>query len=405
MLDTLSLNFLDSHFTLAAAAANIAGSTQTGADLAKQFAEDFWSNVFKMGIFGRVAQASMYIAGAGIIYKGYYLLQDIGKNTLDIQKIVGSLLSVILVFLMLTNSGQISMYTVLGLRNYSNSVSDKIINGIASDFQNLQTTRSFGDSVMAQPHFIAFQKQLDVCAPQADPNCFIAAISILRGKLQTDNITDPSILNKVIEIQKDANDAALKAAGGDVNANKSFLEKTGESISLLTNPGDALQHLIEVILTGLAIAFYIAIELTLLLFGFTFPINVALSLFDPAPLKSWFGNFWTLVNAKLCFSIVVGIIVYLQLWAETKDGGIGIIVIELLMAIFAPVLTFFYCQGSALALAGAMNSMATAPVRGAMGAGMKALGQFGGGMAKGAGIGAKGAGKRTGAALARQFKR
>ena len=73
MLDILSLNFLDSHFTLAAAAANIAGSTQTGADLAKQFAEDFWSNVFKMGIFGRVAQASMYIAGAGIIYKGYYI--------------------------------------------------------------------------------------------------------------------------------------------------------------------------------------------------------------------------------------------------------------------------------------------------------------------------------------------
>jgi hypothetical protein len=36
---------------------------------------------------------------------------------------------------------------------------------------------------------------------------------------------------------------------------------------------------------------------------------------------------------------------------------------------------------------------------------MKALGQFGGGMAKGAGVGAKGAGKRTGAALARQFKR
>jgi ABC-type multidrug transport system fused ATPase/permease subunit len=401
MLDILS----DSHFTLAAASANIAGSTQTGADIAKQFAEDFWSNIFKMGIFGRVAQASLLIAGAGVIYKGYYLVREIGKNVLDTEKVIGSLMSIILVLLMLTNSGQISMYTVLGLRNYSNNVSDTILNGIASDFQKLQTTRSFGDSVMAQPHFIAFQKQLDTCAAKADPDCFRVAISILRGKLQSDNITDPAILNKVIEIQADANAAALKAAGGDVNANKSFVEKTGDSISLLTNPGNLAQHLIEILLTGLAIAFYIAIELTLLVFGFTFPINVALSLFDPAPLKSWFGNFWTLVNAKLCFSIVVGIIVYLQLWAETKDGGIGIFVIELLMAIFAPVLTFFYCQGSALALAGAMNSMASAPVRGAMGAGMKALGQFGGGMAKGAGIGAKGAGKRTGAALARQFKR
>ena len=399
MLDTLT------HLTLAAASANIAASTQTGADIAKQFAEDFWSNVFKMGIFGRVAQASLLIAGAGVIYKGYYLVREIGKNVLDTEKVIGSLMSIILVLLMLTNSGQISMYTVLGLRNYSNNVSDKIINGIASDFQKLQATRSFGDSVMAQPHFITFQKQLDTCAAKADPDCFRVAISILRGKLQSDNITDPAILNKVIEIQKDANDAALKAAGGDVNANKSFIEKTGDSISLLTNPGNLAQHLIEILLTGLAIAFYIAIELTLLVFGFTFPINVALSLFDPAPLKNWFGNFWTLVNAKLCFSLVVGVIVYLQLWAETKDGGIGIFVIELLMAIFAPVLTFFYCQGSALALAGAMNSMASAPVRGAAGAGMKALGQFGGGMAKGAGIGAKGAGKRVGKSLATAFQK
>jgi hypothetical protein len=94
----------------------------------------------------------------------------------------------------------------------------------------------------------------------------------------------------------------------------------------------------------------------MLLFGLTFPINVALSLFDPAPLKSWFGNFWTLVNAKFCFSIITGIIVYLQLWMETNNGNIGIFVIQILLAIFAPVATFFYCQGSALALAGAMNS-------------------------------------------------
>ena len=218
------------NLTLAAASANIAGSTQTGADLANQFAEDFWSNVFKMGIFGRVAQASLLIAGAGVIYKGYYFFQEISKNVLDIEKVIGSLMAVILVFIMLNNSGQISMYTVLGLRNYSNNVSDKIINGIASDFQKLQATRSFGDSVMAQPHFIAFQKQLDTCAAKADPDCFRVAISILRGKLQSDNITDPAILNKVIEIQADANAAALKAAGGDVNANKSFVEKTGDSI-------------------------------------------------------------------------------------------------------------------------------------------------------------------------------
>jgi hypothetical protein len=123
----------------------------------------------------------------------------------------------------------------------------------------------------------------------------------------------------------------------------------------------------------------------MLIFGLTFPINLALSLFDPAPLKSWIGNFWSLINAKLCFSIIVGIIVYLQLWMKSSSNGfaqIGLFVIEFLLAIFAPVATFFYCQGSALALAGALNSALSAPIRGVAGGSMRAGGAMISGGAK-----------------------
>lgn len=81
-----------------------------------------------------------------------------------------------------------------------------------------------------------------------------------------------------------------------------------------------------------------------------------------------------------------------------------LIIIGLLMAFYAPVLTFFYVQGSALALAGAMNSMSTAPIRGVAGglkgAAGRAAGTFMGGVMKGAGVG--GMGKSLGQKLARK---
>jgi hypothetical protein len=170
------------------------------------------------------------------------------------------------------------------------------------------------------------------------------------------------------------------------------------------------------ILTALTMCFYLALELTLILFGLTFPINIALSLFDSAPLKSWFGNIWLLINAKLCFCIIIGIISYLQLWVQTNSSNVFLsmllIVIELLMAFYAPIVTFFYVQGSALALAGAMNAMPGSVVGGAAkgvgGAVGKvaggAAGAFMGGAMKGSGVGKMGQnfGKRVAQKLSRK---
>ena len=121
----------------------------------------------------------------------------------------------------------------------------------------------------------------------------------------------------------------------------------------------------------------------MLIFGLLFPINLTLSLFDSSSLKSWIGGFWTLVNAKLCFSIIIGIIVQLQAWMENKNGSPGLFVIELLMAVFAPVLTFFYCQSSALALASAISNLSNMPLRGAGAAAGRGVGAIGRGAASG----------------------
>jgi hypothetical protein len=78
---------------------------------------------------------------------------------------------------------------------------------------------------------------------------------------------------------------------------------------------------------------------------------------------------------------VTGIIVYFQLWAEKANyaAAMGMFVIELMFAIFSPFITYYYCQGSSLALAGAIGSAMAAAGAG-VGIGTKKAG--------GAGIGA-----------------
>ena len=412
--------FIDTQFYLGAT--NIAASAQTGANFALNFSQNFWSQIFSMGIFGRIAQVSLIIAGFGVIYRGYYFTKEIGSNSLDMEKVITSILTLIFVYLMLYNGGKLSMQTVMAMRNLGDGLGTQIMNGIAYDFQMLQATRTLIPVEAAQPHLATFKSELDKCAPKAKVECFDRALANLKQKVASNPAQDTLLNTKITDIEADL--ASLAASQSVAPATPSLspssspspsvtaedernvLQKIQDSASSMANAlpaalSNAFDALVQLILTGLAIAFYLAIELTLLVFGFTLPINIGLSLFDPGPIKNWIGNFWLLVNAKLCFCIIVGIVVYLNLWAQSTSVGVMtffVMAIQLLIAIYAPVLTFFYCQGSALALAGAMNSIASAPIRGAMGGMGRAAGALGGGM--GAGIG-KSVSRRLGGALSR----
>jgi hypothetical protein len=403
------------------AAADIASASRNGSKLASTFASDFWSNIFQMGLFGRVVTAALPIAGAGVIYKGYNFYQDLSQNVLDLRKLITGILSIVLVWLMLSKSGQYSMYTVIGLRNYTGTLSDTLMAGISTDFQVMEASRGSniaagGDAefqTQTQPALQVFQDELNRCrtAITRNPSCISNAFVNLENDIATLQLpSSPSLTafsNKINTLKADAT-TAQAAVTNNPQAGNGLLDRVFDGakalVSVVTDPGNVFQQIILLLLTGLAIAFFFAIELSLLIFGLTFPINLALSLFDPAPLKSWIGNFWSLINAKLCFSIIVGIIVYLQLWMKSSSNGfaqIGLFVIEFLLAIFAPVATFFYCQGSALALAGALNSGLSAPMRGVAGGVGKTLGAIGGGAAKSFG---KGVASRTTRIASRNLK-
>ena len=414
MLD--SSLFLDIHFHLAAA--SIAEAANGGSTIAAKISTGFWDQIFSMGLFGRISLAAWTIAGIGVIYKGYYYLEDIRKNTLDIDKVVGSLMALILTILMLQNNG-LAMNAVKGMRELGRSINETVMTGIAADLATLQSTRALNTVNSSQPFFQTFRDSLKTCAPQARASCYQTAVAQLQANVATLNPPDPEVNRVVNEITTTYNSIAnsqiaANTASASTTINPalpnsgssswdSFQSAAANIADNVTNaPAKLVEGIIIMLLTALTICFYLALELTLILLGLTFPINIALSLFDSGPIKSWFGNYWLLINAKLCFCIIIGIISYLQLWVQTNSDNaflsLLLIVIGLLMAFYAPILTFFYVQGSALALAGAMNSIGTAPIRGVAGGiksaagkvGGAAAGQFVGGLMRGAGVGRMG---------------
>ncbi len=414
--------FLDINFHLAAA--NIMEAANSGSDIAAKLSKGFWDEIFSMGLFGRIAGAAWTIAGIGVIYKGYYYLQDIGKNTLDIDKVVGSLMALLLTVLMLQNNG-LAMNTVKGMREFGRSINETVMAGIAADLASLQSTRALNTVNSSQPFFSTFRDSLKTCAPQAQANCYQRAVAQLQADVATLNPPDPEVnrvVNKIVQTYNDIANSQIASGTTPANTTINPVGSTATPLSwdsfkstaigavdsVVNAPANLVEGIIIMLLTALTMCFYLALELTLILLGLTFPINIALSLFDSAPLKNWFGNFWLLINAKLCFCIIVGIISYLQLWVQTNSNNIFLsmllIIIGLLMAFYAPIITIFYVQGSALALAGAINSMSTAPVRGVAG-GLKSVagksaGAFMGGLLKGVGVGSMG--KKLGQKLARK---
>ncbi len=393
LLEVLNLDTL----LIAAGTADIAGATRDASAIALGFAKGFWSNIFSMGLFGRICLAVKPILFAGVIYKGWQIIEETANNNkFEPSRFISSILSLLFVFLMLNNSGQIAFYSVLGLRNYTSNVSDTLLAGISQDFQAFAPLTALSGKINSKPVLQAFQRELRTCAAARanSPNCVSTAIGNLEVALGNKGITtanDPQLFAQITELKNEALIAEANTA--TAVADKNIIEQALDVVGNWTDVGNLFQHIIEVLLTGVAFAFFLALEITLLLFGLIFPINLTLSLFDPSPLKSWIGNFWTLVNAKLCFSIITGIIVQLQAWMETNSGNVGLFVIELLLAVFAPIVTFFYCQSSALALAGALNSMAAAPIRGAgkavSGATKSFVGGFAGGGMRGLGNAAR----------------
>lgn len=291
---------------------------------------------------------------------------------------------------MFAKNGALSKNGVLALKNYTDTFSTRMMTGIANDREFNQMRSASSGKLKSQPIFQTFNHEAQLCVNSVTKQtCFQKAVDKLNNEVRTQGITDPEILTAVANINAEAAKGATPVTASTPAPSpdeKNWWDNILDIGSKITSfASDMASNLVALILQGMAIGFFLAIDITMLLLGLTFPINLGLSLYDNGEsLKTWLGNFWTLANAKICFSIVTGIIVYLQIWSESGAagmvGGFGLFVIELLMAIFVPAITYYYCQGTALAMSSAMNSMSAGAIKGTA-ANVFKLGKAGGKMA------------------------
>jgi hypothetical protein len=376
--------------------ADIAGATENAVKASQGLSDEFWNKIFQGGLFGQISNTAQIIAGMGFLYRGYQIIQEAdGKSVSQGEvwkSVLKSLFVLALISIMFAKNGALSKNSVLALKNYTDKFSERMMTGIANDREFNQMRSASSGKLKSQPIFQNFNREAQLCVNSATKQtCFQRAVDKLNNEVRTQGITDSEILTAVANINAEAAKGATpvtSATPAPSPDEKNWWDNILDIGSKITSfASDMASNLVALILQGMAIGFFLAIDITMLLFGLTFPINLGLSLYDNGEsLKTWLGNFWTLANAKICFSIVTGIIVYLQIWSESGAagmfGGFGLFVIELLMAIFVPVITYYYCQGTALAMSSAMNSMSAGAVKGTA-ANVFKLGKAGGKMGLG----------------------
>jgi hypothetical protein len=376
-LSLLDLDFSNAIFLGASTSVKYMNSVNSGQELAGTAAGYFWSEIFQAGTFGRITLAVMPVAGFGVLYKGWQMLNEY-QNGQDWRKIIMGFISIGLVMSLLTQSGANAMYLVRAANNVSSHLAKSVLEGKLTD-ANQKDLRQAGNNIKATVPFEKFDRALKTCAALGSKDavgaalCNFKAVKTLKEELTDAGVTDSKTLDSVQEMERLATESMNTTTGTEPVDNRNLLEKANDAISYVTNPMNIVYDIINTVLTGLTIMFYLAIEVAMLLFGFLLPVNLSLSFFSPEPMKAWIGNFWTLCNAKFCYGIIISIMVSFKMWSQGEVNAslaVGVFVVELLMAVAAPFLTFFYCQSSALALAGAINSAGLSP--------FKALGRAGG---------------------------
>ena len=170
---------------------------------------------------------------------------------------------------------------------------------------------------------------------------------------------DPITKNYALDLQKKIVEQ-MKSNNGAANAGINLDSVMNLFTNGIPSLGDIGEQIVITLLNAVVICFYWAMELTTLIAFYLFPVALAMGVMDKKALVDWFTSYWGICNAKICFAIVLAMI------GEVGNAMQGAsFVVELLGAIFAPIIAFMMAKGSALALAEGFQGAATGAAMGA----------------------------------------
>jgi hypothetical protein len=355
----LSINYYPTYLA-ATQAGNISTLAASSAKTALDATEQFWTKMYNgSGIFGELSKFCMPLAFLFIVWKVYQLFEEYREQP-DYTKIMSSLTLPLIVIFMLHNSGAMAKGFTRGLRTISANFGIEMIGRSGNDAFLDSTKANMPPAMKSSQIFKDLTKDLDKCRVDSQPGVCgnLAGSKMIRELNAMNPPADPVTKAYATDLMKQLT-AKMQAANGAANAGINWDSVMGIFSKGLPSFGDIGEQIVITLLNAVVVGFYWSLELATLLAFYLFPIALTIGVMDKKAIVDWFTSFWGISNAKICFAIVLALIGQVGTAMEGAS-----FVIELLGAIFAPILAFMMAKGSALALAEGFQGAVTGGVVG-----------------------------------------
>jgi hypothetical protein len=344
--------------------------------LARQVINNLWEILFSDNkIFGSLVYPLIFIAVIALFYTTIKLLKEYFTSH-ESYPDLSALLWPIVLCLFLINNGDLARRAGLLFRDFAFALDQSVL----IQFKDtLKIDQAQNDALTESEILDKIQEKMDDCVTansqkvaggtSAKEVCYNTLREEVAAVLKNEKIQNPIIRSRLEDI---ANILAEESGN---------LAKIDEAIS--DNPvtdwiGDQLVSVVRLILQVLGFGYQIILEFCLIIALLVLPFPLVISLVNLQGLIAWFSAYWTLVNAKLSFTIIVSLIAFFQ---AKQNGTSQLFLAEILTGVFSPILSGLVGMGGGIAayqtFSAGLALVAGASFRGVAGAGRSAMGAVG----------------------------
>ena len=264
-----------------------------------------------------------------------------------------------LIVLLLVGNGKMTATSIQGIRGISNAMDNLFIDKLEFDRNVNQKQQNL---VGSQEVLQAIKKQADICKqstgnPAGDQACLSQLNETIKRAVASGKIVDNAIIGSLNNI---VNGIVPVLTG---NATQAQRNGAIDIISLVANPVGTLADRfilggVEVIVFGLLNFITGAVqamsEASMLLTALISPLFIAAALLPNGTksLITLFTAFWSIMNYKFCYIIVVGLSAQVLIDDASSNG----VILAMITAIFAPILAGILAGGAGMGFAKAAAS-------------------------------------------------
>jgi hypothetical protein len=336
--------------------------TATNIAVAKEVAKSWdrnWQTFFDGPLFAAIVTPCAAIAFMFFTVSTVLTVFEWTQDNND-KKFI-KLIAPLLIFIFLLGDGTMLATGIRGVRGISNSMDNLFIQKLEFDRNVNQKQQNL---VGSQEVLQAIKKQADICKqstgnPAGDQACLSKLNDTIEAGITSGKIVDSNILAGLRDIAA----GIVPVLTG--NATQAQTNGAIDIARIVTNPVGSLANRFvlggfEIIVFGLLNLVTGAVqamaEASMLLTALISPMFVAAALLPNGTksLITLFTAFWSIMNYKFCYIIVVGLSAQVLIDDASSNG----VILAMITAIFAPIMAGILAGGAGMGFAKAAASAA-----------------------------------------------